>query len=275
MRIGRNRSRSLSVGVALVVAVAYTTTLMALPSAGAVAGPVVSAPVAQFPAIGTTVPQKDTGSVYEIITWRLIDPGSSGFSHYVLEQFNTYANSWGVVYYGTGTSFPTLLPAVQFTEFRVTAYDGGGQPGATRYGQGLVPVIADDSDKSDPYASPMTFSGGWSRVFAATAFGGSSLRSTKAGAKYKMCGFFTQFAVVGRRSAVSGSAAVVAFGTASIVSYFSQETRYREVVGRWSTRSTNGIPAGGGPSYCVSLVASSSKQISVDAVEYNVPDIIE
>src|SRR4051812_36298669 len=102
-------------------------------AASAATEPEASAPRQAFPAVGTTVPQKSSGVVYEVTTWQLVDPGTNGFSYYLLEQYNTYANTWGVVYYGTATTYQALLPAVQFTEFRLTPFDAGGQPGATKY----------------------------------------------------------------------------------------------------------------------------------------------
>lgn len=244
-------------------------------TAAAATEPVVSAPRQAFPPAGTTVPQKLSGVVYEQTTWQLLDPGTNGFSYFLLEQYNTYANTWGVVYYGTGTTYQALLPAVQFTEFRLTPFDGGGQPGTTKYGQGFVPLIADDSDASAPYVTSIAYSSGWRRILANTAYGGSYQRSTRAGASFTYCGYFTQIALVAPRTTGGGTASVKAFGSRDTVSFRSPSSRYREVVRRWSTSAQNGIPAGGGPTYCVTVTAKSSAPIFVDAIEYNVPDIIE
>ena len=244
-------------------------------AATASAEPVVSAPRQAFPPPGTTVPQQSSGVVHELTTWKLLDPGSNGFSHFVLEQYNTYANTWGVVYYGTGTSYEALLPAVQFTEFRLTAFDSGGQPGTTRYGQGFVPVIADDSDTSAPYATSITYSSGWRRVSAGTAYGGSYLRSTKAGASFTYCGYFSRIALIAPRRTGGGAASVNVFGSTNTVSFRAPTNRYREVVGRWSTPAPGAVPAGSGPTHCLTATAKSAAPIFVDAVEYNVADIIE
>jgi hypothetical protein len=237
--------------------------------------PEVSAPRQAFPPVGTTVPQKSSGVAYELTTWSLLDPGTNGFSYFLLEQYNTYANSWGVVYYGAGTSYQALQPTVQFTEFRLTPFDAGGQPGTTKYGHGFTPVIADDSDASAAYATSITYSSGWRRTVAATAYGGSYQRSTRAGAWISYCGYFSRIALVAPRTTAGGTASVDVFGSPSTVSFRSSSNRYREVVGQWSTPAQNGIPAGGGPTYCLKVSARSSAPIYVDAVEYNVPDIIE
>jgi hypothetical protein len=237
--------------------------------------PVVSAPLQTFPPVGTTVPQKSAGVLDEVTRWQLLDPGSAGFSHVVVEQFNTYANSWGVVYYGTGTSYEALLSAVQFTEFRITPYDAGGNPGTTTYGQGVTPAIADDSDATAAYATQITHSSGWRRVAAATAYGGSYLRSTRAGASFTVCGYFSRIALVAPRTPAAGSASVRVFGSTHDVSLRAPSSRYREVVGGWSTRAPDGVPAGGGPTHCLTLTAKSSAPVYVDALEYNVADIIE
>jgi hypothetical protein len=235
----------------------------------------VSAPRQGFPDVGTTVPQKSSGVIYERTTWQLVDPGTNGFSHVLLEQYNTYANTWSVVYYGTGTSYEALLPTVQFTEFRLTPFDGGGQPGTTQYGHGFVPAIADDSDTSAPYVTSISYSSGWQRVFANTAYGGSYRKSTKAGASFTYCGYFTRLAIVAPRTAAGGKASVSVFGATNTVSFRSASNRYREVVGRWSTVAQNGVIAGNGPTYCLTATAKSSAPIFVDAIDYNVPDIIE
>jgi hypothetical protein len=237
--------------------------------------PVVSAPLQTFPPVGTTVPQKSTGVLDEVTRWQLLDPGSAGFSHVVVEQFNTYANSWGVVYYGTGTSYEALLPAVQFTEFRVTPYDAGGIPGTTTYGRGFVPLIADDSDTTAGYATQISHSGGWRRVAAATAYGGSYLRSTRAGATLTFCGYFSRIALVAPRTPTAGNASVRVFGSTHDLSFRAGTSRYREVVGGWSTFAPDGVVAGNGPTRCLVLTAKSSAPVFVDAIEYNVPDIIE
>jgi hypothetical protein len=244
-------------------------------AATAATEPVVSAPRQAFPPAGTTVPQKSSGVVYEMTTWQLLDAGANGFSYFLLEQYNTYANTWGVVYYGTGTTYQALLPAVQFTEFRLTPFDAGGQPGTTKYGQGFTPVVADDSDASAPYATTIAYSSGWRRILADTAYGGSYLRSTTAGASVRYCGYFTQIALVAPRTKTGGTASVKVFGSSDNVSFRSPSQRYREVVRRWSTPAQNDIPAGSGPTYCLKVTANSSAPIFVDAIEYNVPDIIE
>jgi hypothetical protein len=244
-------------------------------AAPAAAEPDVSAPRQAFPPAGTTVPQKSSGVVYELTTWQLLDPGTNGFSYFLLEQYNTYANSWGVVYYGTGTTYQALLPAVQFTEFRLTPFDAGGEPGTTKYGHGFTPIIADDSDLFAPYATSISYSSGWRRVLAGTAYGGSYQRSTRAGAWFKYCGYFSRIALVALRTTAGGTAAVEVFGSASTVSFRSSSNRYREVVRQWNTPAQNGIPAGSGPTYCLTVSANSSAPIFVDAIEYNVPDIIE
>jgi hypothetical protein len=237
--------------------------------------PVVSAPRQVFPPPGTTVPQKSSGVAYELTTWHLVDPGANGFSHFVLEQYNTYANTWGVVYYGTGTTYQALLPAVQFTEFRLTPYDAGGQPGTTKYGQGFDPVVGDDSDASPPYITSIAYSTGWRRIYAGTAYGGSYLRSTKAGASLTYCGYFTRIALVAPRVPAGGNARVKVFGLTDTIRFRAPSSRYREVVGRWSTPSQNGVPAGSGPTYCLKATANSSAPVFIDAIDYNVPDIIE
>jgi hypothetical protein len=236
---------------------------------------VVSAPRQAFPPAGTTVPQKSSGVAYELTTWQLLDPGTNGFSYFLLEQYNTYANTWGVVYYGTDTTYQALLPTVQFTEFRLTPFDGGGQPGTTTYGQGFTPVVADDSDATAPYTTSITYSTGWRRILADTAYGGSYQRSTRAGASFTYCGYFNQVALVAPRTTTGGTAAVKVFGSSDTVSFRSPSSRYREVVRRWSTPAQNGIPAGSGPTHCLKVTANSSAPIYVDAIEYNVPDIIE
>jgi hypothetical protein len=212
---------------------------------------------------------------YEQTTWKLLDPGGNGFSHYLLEQYNTYANSWGVVYYGTGTTYESLLPAVQFTEFRLTPFDGGGQPGTTKYGQGFTPVIADDSDAAPPYTTSAAHSSGWRRVSADTAYGGSYLRSTRSGASFRYCGYFSRIALVAPRTGAGGMASVKVFDSTDTVSFRSPSGRYREVVRRWSTPAENGVPAGSGPTHCLKVTAKSSAPIFLDAIDYNVPDIIE
>lgn len=244
-------------------------------AATAATEPVVSAPRQAFPPPGTTVPQKSSGVMYEVTTWQLLDPGTNGFSYFLLEQYNTYANTWGVVYYGTDTTYQALLPAVQFTEFRLTPFDAGGQPGTTTYGQGFTPVIADDSDASAPYATSIAYTTGWRRIFADTAYGGSYLRSTRAGASFTYCGYFARIALVAPRTNAGGKASVKVFGSTETVSFRSPSYRYREVVRRWSTPAQNGIPAGSGPTHCLKVTANSSAPIFVDAIEYNVPDIIE
>ena len=268
--------RAAVVSLAMIVLAGLGVTPVA-PASAAPTGtePVVSAPTQAFPAVGTTVPQKSAGVAYELTTWHLVDPGTAGFSHVILEQFNTYANSWGVVYYGTGTSYAALLPTVQFTEFRLTPYDAGGQPGATTYGNGFDPVIADDSDTSAAYASTISHSSGWRRVFASTAYGGSYLRSTRAGASFTLCGSFSRIALVAPRNATGGTATVQVFGATHTLGFRATSSRYREVVGKWSTPDPGGVPAGSGPTYCLKVMAQSSAPVFVDAIEYNVPDIIE
>jgi hypothetical protein len=261
----------------LVVGLGIVVWAPTLPVAAAPAAvePVVSAPRQTFPPVGTTVPQKSSGVVHEVTRWQLLDPGSAGFSHVVVEQYNTYANSWGVVYYGTGTSYEALLPAIQFTEFRVTPYDAGGNPGTTAYGQGFVPLIADDSDTTAGYATRISHSTGWQRVAAATAYGGSYLRSTRAGATFTFCGYFSRIALVAPRTPRGGTASVHVFGSTHAVSLRAATSRYREVVGGWSTHAQDGVPAGSGPTYCLTVTAKSAAPVFVDAVEYNVADIIE
>lgn len=274
--LGAARWRAALVG-SLVLLLAGVAVTPAGPAVAATAStePVASAPRQAFPAVGTTVPQKSAGVVYEVTTWQLLDPGTNGFSYFLLEQYNTYANTWGVVYYGTGTSYQALLPAVQFTEFRLTPFDAGGQPGTTKYGQGFTPLIADDSDGSAAYVTSVVYSSGWRRVFADTAYGGSYQRSTRAGASFTYCGYFTRIALVAPRTTAGGKAAVKVFGAPDTVSFRSSSTRYREVVRRWGTPAQNGIPAGSGPTYCLTVTAKSSAPIFVDALEYDVPDIIE
>lgn len=237
--------------------------------------PVVSAPRQAFPPPGTTIPQKSSGVAYEVTSWQLLDPGTNGFSYFLLEQYNTYANTWGVVYYGTATTYQALLPTIQFTEFRLTPFDAGGAPGVTKYGHGFVPIVADDSDTTAPYATSIAYSSGWRRVSATTAYGGSYLRSTRAGASFTYCGYFTRIAVVAPRTTTGGAASVEAFGATGTVSFHASANRYREVVRQWSTTAQNGVPAGGGPTYCLTLTAKSAAPVFVDAIEYNVPDIIE
>ena len=244
-------------------------------TAAAASEPVVSAPQQAFPPAGTTVPQKSSGVAYELTTWQMLDPGTNGFSYFLLEQYNTYANTWGVVYYGTDTTYQALLPAVQFTEFRLTPFDGGGQPGTTTYGQGFTPVVADDSDATAPYTTSIAYSTGWRPILADTAYGGSYQRSTRAGASFTYCGYFNQVALVAPRTTTGGTASVKAFGSSATVSFRSTSSRYREVVRRWSTPAQNGIPAGSGPTHCLKVTANSTAPIYVDAIEYNVPDIIE
>jgi hypothetical protein len=244
-------------------------------TAAAASEPVVSAPRQAFPPAGTTVPQKSSGVAYELTTWQLLDPGTNGFSYFLLEQYNTYANTWGVVYYGTDTTYQALLPTVQFTEFRLTPFDGGGQPGTTTYGQGFTPVVADDSAATAPYTTSIAYSTGWRRILADTAYGGSYQRSTRAGASFTYCGYFNQVALVAPRTTTGGTASVKVFGSSDTVSFRSPSSRYREVVRRWSTPAQNGIPAGSGPTHCLKVTANSSAPVYVDAIEYNVPDIIE
>lgn len=268
--------RAAVVSLAILVLAGLGTRPLAPASvAQAVTEPVVSAPRQAFPAVGTTVPEKSAGVAYEVTTWDLVDPGTAGFSHVILEQFNTYANSWGVVYYGTGTSYAALLPTVQFTEFRLTPYDAGGQPGTTRYGKGFVPVVADDSDTSAAYATSISHSSGWRRVLASTAYGGSYLRSTTAGASFTFCGYFSRIALVAPRNAAGGAATVGVFGATHTLSFHATQSRYREVVGKWSTPAPADEPAGSGPTYCLKVTAQSAAPIFIDAIEYNVPDVIE
>ncbi len=269
-------ARVVSAAAALLVLVG----LSALPVTGASAAPsatepVVSAPRQAFPPVGTTFPQKATGVSYQLTTWQLLDPGTAGFSHVILEQYNTYANTWGVVYYGTGTSYAALLPAVQFTQFRLTPYDAGGQPGTTVYGQGFDPVVADDSDTTAAYATSISHSTGWRRVAAATAYGGSYLRSTRAGASFTICGYFSKVALVAPRNASGGTATVSVFGGNHAVSFHTSASRYREVVGRWSTFAPPDLLAGEGPTHCLTVTARSSAPVYMDALAYDVPDIIE
>jgi hypothetical protein len=268
--------RVVSAGAAITVLMGLSampvTWASAAPSA---TEPVVSAPWQAFPAVGTTVPQKSAGVAYQLTSWKLLDPGTAGFSHVILEQFNTYANTWGVVYYGTGTSYAALLPAVQFTEFRLTPYDAGGQPGTTTYGQGFVPAIADDSDTSAAYATSISHSTGWRRVTASTAYGGSYLRSTRAGASFTLCGYFSKVALVAPRNAGGGTATVSVFGASHAVGFHTTASRYREVVGWWSTFAPADMPAGSGPTHCLTVTARSSAPVYVDAIAYDVPDIIE
>lgn len=237
--------------------------------------PVVGVPRQVFPPPGTTVPKKSSNVAYEVTTWTLADPGTNGFSHYVLEQYNTYANTWSIVYYGTGTTYEALLPTVQFTEFRVTAFDGGGQPGPTQYGQGFVPAIADDSDATAPYVTSISHAGGWRRISTDTAYGGSYLRSTQAGASFRVCGYFSRIALIAPRTTDGGNASVKVFGSSDTVGFRAPSDRYREVIRQWGTPAQNGVPAGSGPTHCLKLTATSSAPIFVDAIEYNVPDIIE
>jgi hypothetical protein len=243
--------------------------------ASAATEPVVSAPRQNFPPPGTTVPQKSSNVVYEVTSWQLQDPGTNGFSNFLLEQFNTYTNTWSVAYFGTGTTYEALLPTIQFTEFRLTAYDGAGNPGPTKYGQGFVPFIADDSDASAGYLTSISYSTGWRRIFASTAYGGSYLRSSRDGASFTYCGYFTRIALVAPRTTSGGKATATVFGSTSTVNFHSATYRYREVVRRWNTEAQHGVTAGGGPTYCLTVTANSSAPIYVDAVEYNVPDIIE
>lgn len=266
------RRRAALVGLAVLLLAGLA---VAPAGAAAAAEPVVSAPRQAFPPAGTTIPQKSSGVMYELTTWQLLDPGTNGFGYFLLEQFNTYANTWGVVYDGTGTTYQALLPAVQFTEFQLTPFDAGGQPGTTKYGQGFVPVIADDADASAAYATSIAYSSGWRRVFAGTAYGGSYQRSTRAGASLTYCGYFTRIALVAPRTTGGGTASVEVFGSTGTVSFRSSSSRYREVIRQWSTPARNGIPAGSGPTYCLTVTANSSAPIFVDAIEYNVPDIIE
>jgi hypothetical protein len=268
--------RTAVAGVATVILVGLSPVPVSGASAALTATePVVSAPRQAFPAVGTTVPQKSAGVSYQLTTWQLLDPGTTGFSHVILEQYNTYANTWGVVYYGTGTSYAALLPVVQFTEFRLTPYDAGGQLGTTVYGQGFVPVVADDSDTSAAFATSISHSTGWRRVTASTAYGGSYLRSTRAGASFTFCGYFSRIALVAPRNASGGTATVTVFGASHAVGFHATAARYREVVGRWSTSSSADVPAGGGPVHCLTVTARSSAPVFVDAIEYDVPDIIE
>jgi hypothetical protein len=273
------RRRATLVGTAVLLlvglAVAPVNPATAATAARVATEPEVSAPRQAFPPVGTTVPEKSSGVVYEQTTWQIMDPGTNGFSHFLLEQFNTYANTWSVVYYGTGTTYQALLPAVQFTEFRLTPYDAGGAPGTTKYGHGFTPVIADDSDPSAAYATSIAYSSGWRRVPAATAYGGSYQRSTRAGASFTYCGYFSRIALVAPRTIAGGTASVEVFGSAGNVNFRSSSNRYREVVRQWSTSAQNGIPAGSGPTYCLKVSAKSSAPVFVDAIEYNVPDIIE
>ena len=232
---GRARGR---VAGALLTALAMgaAVAVAAAPPAQAGATPVVGVPVTSFPPAGTTIPLKATGVVQEVVTWKLLDPGTNGFSHYILEQFNTYESSWNTVYYGTGTIYQALLPINQFTEFRLTPFDGGGVPGITTYGQGFVPSIADDSDTSAIFASPMAFAHGWTRTTAATAFGGSYHRSSRRHSQVVFCGAFTQVALIGPRTAAGGTGSVVAFGSASSVGFSAPSPRYREVLASMAHR---------------------------------------
>jgi hypothetical protein len=168
-----------------------------------------------------------------------------------------------------------LLPTVQFTQFRLTPYDGGGQPGTTQYGDGFVPLIADDSATSAPYLTSITHSGGWQRISASTAYGRSYQRSTRSGASVTYCGYFSNIALIAPRTRAGGKASVKVFGHAHSISFGSVTGRYREVVGRWSTATQNDVPAGSGPTYCLKLTASSAAPIYVDAIDYNVPDVID
>jgi hypothetical protein len=274
----RKRHGRLNALVAAVLGVVAAGAVAATPVAAAPTAstePVVSMPRQAFPAVGTTVPQKGTGVLHEVTSWQLLDTGTAGFSHVVVEQFNTYANSWGVVYYGTGTSYQALLPTIQFTEFRVTPYDAGGTAGTTTYGQGFTPAIADDSDATAAYATRISYSSGWRRVVAATAYGGSYVRSTRAGATFTFCGYFSRIALVAPRSTTAGTATVQVFGATRSLSFHAGTARYREVVGRWSTPALSDVPAGSGPTHCLRLTAQSAAPVFVDAVEYNVPDMIE
>jgi len=245
------------------------------PAAQAVTAPVASAPSTFFPPAGTTFPWKTTGVVPEVVTWKLLDTGANGFSHFELEQFNTYASSWNLVYYGSGTTYQALLPINQFTEFRLTPFDRGGAAGVTTYGHGLVPYVTDDSDPTAVYATPMTFAGGWRTIHASTAFGGTVHTSTRRHAKVTFCGAYSQVALIGARSPTGGNGTATVFGATSTVSFSAGNGRYREVLGRWRTPVTEEVPGGDGPTYCFSLAAQSAKPVSVDAIAYNVPDIIE
>jgi hypothetical protein len=275
MTTSRTRgARAVWTALALAVLVAASAVHVTVAQAASTE-PVVSAPRQAFPAVGTTVQQKAGHVVHEVTTWQLTDPGTAGFDHVVVEQFNTYANSWGVVYYGTGTRYEALLPTVQFTEFRVTPYDRGGGAGTTQYGQGFTPAVVDDSDTSGAYVTSIAHSGGWARVVASTAYGGSYLRSTRAGASFQVCGYFTRVALVAPRTTAGGAASVHVFGVTHTVSLRAASSRYREVVGSWSTAPEPGVPAGSGPTYCLTVTATSAAPVFVDAVQYNVADVIE
>ena len=268
----RRRRRGLG---AAILALTVSALVASAPAAQAVATPVASAPATFFPPVGTTFPWKSTGVVPEVVSWTLIDAGPNGFSHFELEQFNTYASSWNLVYYGTGTTYQALLPVNQFTEFRLTPFDLGGAAGVTTYGHGFVPYVTDDSDPTATFASPMAFAGGWTTVHSSTAFGGTVHTSTRRHAKVTFCGAYSQVALIGARRPIGGTGVATVFGTANTVSFAASSGRYREVLGRWRTPVTEEVPGGDGPTYCFSLTAQSAKPVSVDAIAYNVPDIIE
>jgi hypothetical protein len=244
-------------------------------AAGTATEPVAQAPRQSFPHRGETATRSPSQGVHEVTRWALADPGDNGFSHYIVEQYNTYANSWGVVYYGTGVSYQALLPLTQFTEFRVTAYDAGGQPGPTLYGDGLVPYVADNTATSSPYLTSITKTHDWRQVDAGTAYGHSYLRSAGAGTAFKYCGYFNRLALIAPRKPSGGHASVRVFGAAHAPSFHSPTPRYRDVIGRWGTPAVPGEPAGSGPTHCFKVTAESADPIFVDAVAYNVPDIIE
>ncbi|MBV9486245.1 MAG: hypothetical protein JO246_09335 [Frankiaceae bacterium] len=238
--------------------------------------PVARAPRQVFPSLGSTAPTASAHAVEELTSWTMQDAGSLGFSHYVLEQYNTYANEWGVVYYGTETSYRALLRVNQFTEFRVTAYDSGGQPGPTVYGQGFVPYMADDHDPAPPYLTSVTYSHAWTRHRSSTAFRHAYRQSTRSGASVAMCGYFYRAALVAPRNRAGGTASVNAFGKHHhAVSFHARRTHYRDVIEHWSTAADHGTPAGSGQQHCLTLTAKSAAPIYLDALEYNVPDIIE
>ncbi|MBV9292390.1 MAG: hypothetical protein JO222_08065, partial [Frankiales bacterium] len=81
--------------------------------------------------------------------------------------------------------------------------------------------------------------------------------------------------IVAPRTPRGGQATVRVFGVTHTISFRSKSSRYREIVRQWHTAAQNGVTAGSGPTYCMKVTAKSAAPIYVDAIDYEVPDIIE
>jgi hypothetical protein len=150
----------------------------------------------------------------------------------------------------------------------------GGLPGPTMYGRGFIAVVADDSDNSAAYATSISHSSGWRRVLDSTAYGGSYLRSTRAGASFTICGYFSRIALVAPRYAAGGAATVGVFGATHTLTFHATQSRYREVSASGTLRPQPTSPLAVADQ-CLKVTAQSAAPVFIDAIEYNVPDVIE